>query len=326
LANGISLQDIYLARKKIDKMIRRTHLIGCQLPKDRPDISTRLKLENQQVTGAYKIRGAANKLLNLTPAEKKRGIITVSSGNHGRAVAYVSKHLGIDATVCIPEVTPENKVEATRHLGAEVILHGQNYDETAEYAQALQEERGLTYISPYDDPFIIAGAGTIGLELLEDFPQLDTVVVPLSGGGCISGIALALKSANSEIRVVAASAKRAAAMHHSLETGKPIEVNEEETIAEALSGGITSENQYTFSMCQELVDESVLVSDDEIAEAILFALRKNHLVVEGGGAVGIAALLYEKVSHLGDNVAVVVTGGNIDLSLLLSIAQKSSFN
>ncbi len=225
--------------------------------------------------------------------------------------------------ICLSERAPSNKVAAIRRLGAEVVLHGKGYNEAAENAFHLQRERGLTLIHDFDDPFIIAGAGTIGLELLEDLPEIDTVIVPLGGGGALSGIALALKSANTSIRVIGVSMDRAPVMYHSLRAGHPIEMQEEETIANALAGGLLGlapVNRHTFSMCHQYVDETILVSDEEIAEAMSFALEQHHLVVEGAGAVGIAVLLQRKVSEVGRHVVVVVTGGNVDLSLLLKVA------
>ena len=188
----------------------------------------------------------------------------------------------------------------------------------------LQKERGLMRIHPFDDPFVIAGQGTIGLELLEDFPEIDTAIVPLAGGGLLGGIALALKSANPTIRVVGVSMERAPVMYYSLKAGAPIEMEEEETIAHALAGGLGQDNQYTFRMVQEYVDDVVLVSEEAIAEAMAFALETHHLVVEGAGAVGIAALLHQRVREVGRNVAVIVSGSNVEIPLLLKIAQEHS--
>jgi threonine dehydratase len=323
MASGdVTMQDIYLARQKTGTLARRTPLVESPLLTERLGASVYLKLESLQETGSFKIRGAANKMLNLTPEEKERGVITVSTGNHGRAVSYVAQQLGIKAVICIPEGVPSNKVQAIESLGPEIASYGKTYDEADEHAFRLEKERGLTMIHPFDDPLVIAGQGTIGLELLEELPEVDTAIVPLSGGGLISGIALALKSSNSSTRVTGISMDRAPVMYHSLKAGKPIQMDEEETIADALVGGIGLENQYTFRMVQEYVDEVALVSDEEIASAIAFALDKHHLIVEGAGAVGIAALLSGRVGQVGRNVAVVLTGSNVDISLLLRIAQN----
>jgi threonine dehydratase len=202
------------------------------------------------------------------------------------------------------------------------VVTGDSYEQAEIHALQLQEERRLTLIDPFDDPLVIAGQGTIGLELLEDIPEIDTVIVPLSGGGLISGIALALKSASPSIRVIGVTMDRAPVMYHSLRAGAPIEMTEEDTIADALVGNIGVNNKYTFRMVQEYVDDTVLVSDEEIATAMAFALEEHHLVVEGGGAVGIAALLHRRVNELGRNVVVVLSGSSVDLPLLLKVAEK----
>ena len=318
----VTMHDIYMAREKIAPVVRRTSLVSSPLLSELLGASVYLKLESLQKTGSFKIRGATNKMLNLAPQEKKRGVITVSTGNHGRAVSYVARRLGINAVICLSEAVPKNKVEALQRLGAEVVIHGKSYDEANEHCSLLKKERGLTMIHPFDDPFIIAGQGTIGLELLEDLPAIDTAIVPLSGGGLMSGIALALKSANPAIKLIGVTMDRAPVMYHSLRAGKIVDMEEEETIADSLVGGIGPVNHYTFRMCQKYVDHAVLVSDEEIAEAMAFALKEHHLVVEGGGAVGMAALLHRRVKELGKNIAVVISGGNVEIPLLLKIAKK----
>ena len=318
----VTMLDVYLARQRVASVAQRTPLIYSPLLTERVGASVYLKLENLQQTGSFKIRGAANKMLSLTAKEKAQGVITVSSGNHGRAVAYIAGRLGINAVICMSTRVPSNKVEAIRDLGAEVMVYGNSYEEAEIHALQLQEERGLTLIDPFDEPLVIAGQGTIGLELLEDFPEIDTVIVPLSGGGLMSGIALVMKSASHTIRTIGVSMDRAPVMYHSLKAGAPIEMEEEDTLADALVGNIGLNNKYTFRMVQEYVDDVVLVSEDEIAKAMTFALESQHLVVEGGGVVGIAALLHQRVSRLGRNVVVVVSGGNISLPLLLKTVLK----
>jgi threonine dehydratase len=318
----VSLRDLYLARQRISPLARRTSLVNSPLLSEHVGASVYLKLENLQKTGSFKIRGAANKMLTLTGDEKARGVMAISSGNHGRAVSYVARQLGIRPLICVPEGTPKNKVNGIRSLGGEMVFSGDTYDEAEDTAFRMEKERGLTMVNPYDDPFTIAGQGTIGLELLEDLPEVDTVLVPVGGGGLISGIARALKAASKLIRVVAVSMDRAPVMYHSLRAGAPIRMQQEESLADALVGGIGLDNKYTFRMVQECVDDFILVSDEEIAEAMLFALEKHHLVVEGSGAVGIAALLHGKVKEPGSRIAVVISGGNVDTPLLLKIAQQ----
>jgi len=330
--SGVTMRDVYLARQRIASIARRTPLIhSSELSKrirgsDFGELTrdVYLKLESLQVTGSFKIRGATNKLLSLAPDVRKRGVITVSSGNHGRALSYVAGQLGVRAVVCLSEAVPEGKREEIRNLGAETIVHGRTYDEAQEYASRLQEERGLVMVHPFDDPSVIAGQGTIGLELLEDLPEIDTVVVPLSGGGLLAGIALALKSAHPGIRTIGVSMERGPAMIESLRAGKVVDIVEEPTIADALAGGIRP-NAYTFDMIQKYVDDTVLVSEGEIAGAMAFALERHHLVVEGGGAVGIAALLYGKVGRPGRHVVVIVSGSNVDLALLVRIVGDHAY-
>jgi len=322
--SDVTMHDIYLARQRIASVARRTPLVHSSPLIERVGSSVYLKLENLQETGSFKIRGAANKMLNLTAEEKVRGVVTGSSGNHGLAVAYVASRLDINAVICISTQVPSNKADTIRHLGAEVVVHGESYDESVSHALWLAEERGLTVIDSFDDPHVIAGQGTIGLELLEDFPEIDTAIVPLAGGGLLGGIALALKSANPAIRVIGVSMERAPVMYYSLKAGAPIEMEEEETIAHALAGGLGQDNRYTFRMAQEYVDDVVLVSEGAIAKAMVFALERHHLVVEGAGAVGIAALLHPRVRDIGHDVAVVVSGSNVEIPLLLKIAQDQS--
>jgi threonine dehydratase len=318
----VTLRHIYAARKRIRDIAARTPLIESPELTERMGSSVYLKLENVQRTGSFKIRGAANKLKSLSEGELERGVITVSSGNHGRAVAYVARELGVPAVVCMSSRVPANKVTGIRRLGAEVVLHGESYDDAERFALRLEKERGLTMVPPFDDPHVIAGQGTIALEVLEDLPGVDTVVVPLSGGGLLSGIALVLKSADTSIRTVGVSMDRAPVMFHSLKAGRPIEMEEEETIADALVGGIGLGNQYTFRIVQEYVDETMLVPEKGIAAAMAFALQAHHLVIEGGGAVALAALLGGEVTGLGELVVVILSGGNVEIPRLLDIVQR----
>jgi threonine dehydratase len=315
-----TLHDILDARRRIAPLARRTPLLRSTALSEQTGAGVYLKLENLQQTGSFKIRGAANKLLALTPDERARGVIAVSSGNHGRAVAYVARHLGVRAVICVSERVPPVKLEAIRRLGAELVVHGATYDQAEAHSLRLQAEQGLTRVDPFDDPAVIAGQGTIGLELLDDLPNLDTVLVPLSGGGLISGIALALKSANPAIRVVGVSMDRAPVMVHSLRAGRLLELPEEPTLADALAGGIGLDNRYTFRLVQRYVDDTFLVSETEIAAAMLFALEREHLLVEGGGAVALAALLHHHLPHPTHTLAILLSGGNVDLSLLCSLS------
>jgi threonine dehydratase len=315
------LQDIYQAGHLIRETIYRTPLIHSPWLYEFSGCKVYLKLENLQVTGSFKIRGATNKILNLRDEEKSRGVIAVSSGNHGRAVAYVAGKHEISAVVCVSETVPDNKVKAIKDLGAEVVVAGATYDEATEGALRIQNERGLTMVHPFDDPFVIAGQGTIGLELMTEQPDIDTVIVPLSGGGLLSGIALALKSINPEIQTIGVSMDKGAAMVESLKSGKVVEIVEEPSLADALMGGLGPDNRNTFKIIQKHVDQTVLVTEEEIAAGMTFALEKEHLVVEGGGAVGISALLAGKVKNLGGKVAVVISGSNVSMPTLMEVAK-----
>ena len=316
--------DVTAARAAIARIAVETPMLAAPDLDERVGAHVWLKLENLQATGSFKVRGAANKILSLSDSQREQGVVACSSGNHGRAVAFVADMLDIHAAICVPEWVDPVKLRAMRKHRAETILHGATYDEAEAKSYEIQKQRGLTYVHPFDDPLIIAGQGTIGLELLEQIPMLDTVVVPLSGGGLISGIAVALKRQEPEMRVVGVSAVNARVMHESLEEGRPIVFPEDETIASALSGGIGMKNRHTFELVRDLVDEYLLVTEEEIRDAMAFALTEHKLVVEGGGAVGIAALLSGKFSGRGENVAVVVSGGNIEAHVVAKLAVERS--
>jgi len=318
------LEDVFLARKRIDPIIYRTPLVPSPWLTESLGKNVLFKLESLQVTGSFKIRGAANKLSMLNKKERQRGVITVSSGNHGRAVAYVAKEFGLRAVICVSEAVPDNKIRAIRELGAEIVVAGKTYDEANEFALQLKDERRLTIVHPFDDADIIAGQGTIGLELMDDLPEIDTIIVPLSGGGLLSGVALALKSIKPSIHTVGVTMDQGAAMVESLKAGHIVEVQEQPTLADALAGGLGEKNLYTFDLIKKYVDETVLVSESEIASAMVFALDKHHLVVEGGGAVGIAALMHNKVKKVGANTVIVISGSGVDLAVLLRVAQDQT--
>ncbi len=318
--------DIFAARERIAPLAQHTPLLFSSILTERAGAAIHLKLETLQETGTFKVRGAANRLLSLGDEQRGRGVVTASTGNHGRAVSHVAAKLGVRAVVCLSERVLQNKVEALQRSGAELVIEGQGQDDAAERALALSKEQGLTMVHPFDDLLVIAGQGTIGLEMLDELPDLDTVIVPLSGGGLISGIALVLKSAVPAMRVIGVSMERAPVMYHSLQAGRPVEMPEEETLADSLLGGIGLDNQYTFNIVQQLVDDVILVSEEEIARAMVFLLREHHLLAEGAGAVGVAALLAGKIAGLGENVGLVISGGNVALEDLLRIVQSQTGN
>ncbi|MCJ7569826.1 MAG: threonine/serine dehydratase [Anaerolineales bacterium] len=318
-----SLADIYLARRRIHNLVFRTPLIESPTLSKLTGSTTYLKLENLQKTGSFKLRGATNKIKSLAPEALERGVITVSSGNHGLAVSYAARDLGVPAYICVSSATVEYKVAAIRNMGSEILMGGGTYDEAAEFANQKKNDLNLTMIHPFDDPEIIAGQGTIGLEIIEELPEIDTVLVPLSGGGLMSGIALALKTIKPSIHVVGVSMALGPAMVESIKAGRIEEVDEQASLADALVGGLGRENHYTMNMVKKYADETVLVSEDEIAAGMVFALENHHQVLEGGGAVGIAALMAKKVGHLGKHVVIVASGGNVSLPVLMDLAQNS---
>lgn len=314
------LADLYAARQRLAGLVRRTPLQPSPALAALAGGEVRLKLECLQETGAFKLRGATNKLASLSAEERARGVIAVSTGNHGRAVAFAAKRLGVRAVVCLSELVPNNKLEAIRALGAELVIEGKSQDEAEVVAGRLIEEEGLVYVHPFDDPAVLLGQGTIGLELIEDWPVLDTCLVPLSGGGLIAGIALALKGVNPAIRMIGITMEQGAAMHESLAAGRPVAVEEVASLADSLGGGIGMKNRWTLPLCRDLVDETLLVSEAEIAAGMRHLLMEERLVAEGGAAVGVAALLAGKVDLAGRRTAILVSGQNVDMARLLEVA------
>lgn len=313
--------DLSGAREAIRPFIRQTPVMRIPELERAGGMRVFLKLENLQVTGSFKIRGAANRILSIQDQDRSRGVVACSSGNHGRAVAHMARALEIPAQICVPNWVDPVKKQGMERAGARVILAGDSYDEAEARAQEIAEVQGSIFVQPFDDPWVAAGQGTLALELLEEVPELDTVLIPLSGGGLAGGIAYGLKEKRPEIRVVAVSATAARVMYESLRKGAPISMPEEETLAEALSGGIGLSNRFTLPLIRELVDEHVLVEEESIRKAMLYAAANLHLLVEGGGAVALAALLsgrWSPGSATGgvDSIAVVLSGGNVSLSRL----------
>ncbi|WP_186376931.1 hydroxyectoine utilization dehydratase EutB [Agrobacterium sp. DE0009] len=307
----VSREAIEQAAVRLEGRVERTPLVRSDNLSERVGYPVHLKLETLQPIGAFKLRGAMNAILSLDDEARRRGLVTASTGNHGRAVAYAAEKLGIPATICMSSLVPANKVEAIRALGAEVRIVGRSQDDAQEEVDRLTRSSGLTAIPPFDHADIVAGQGTIGLEVVKDMPDLETILIPLSGGGLAGGIAVAVKALKPEARVIGISMERGAAMHASVKAGRPVSVREEETLADSLGGGIGLANRVTFSLCQQLLDEILLLSENEIAEGIRHAAREEGLTVEGAGAVGFAAILSGKVNISGPT-AIIVSGGNID--------------
>ena len=279
-----------------------------------------LKLENLQFTGAFKERGALNKIIQLTDEEKKRGVICASAGNHAQGVAYHAARLGVLSVIVMPVFTPLIKVTSTRNFGAEVILHGDSFEESHQHALKLAAERGMVFVHPFNDDDVMAGQGTIGLELLEQNPYLQAVLVPIGGGGLISGIAVALKETNPRVKIIGVETEAFPSMKASIAAGHIVKTPPSSTVAEGIA--VREPGDKTFEVVKKYVDDIVTVSEEEIANAILFLLEREKTVAEGAGAAGVAALLNAKVDLKDQKVCAVVCGGNIDVNVISRIIER----
>jgi threonine dehydratase len=317
---ALAIDDVQQARTRISGSVLLTPCASSQLLSDLTGASLSLKFENLQVTGSFKERGACNKLSALSADERAPGVITASAGNHGQAVALHASRLGISSTVVMPEATPLVKVTSTRRLGATVVLHGSNYDEAAERAAELQATHGYTYIHPFDDPWVIAGQGTIALELLTQVAGLEAVVVPIGGGGLIAGIALALKESRPEIEVFGVESRTFPGMKLALEGDIQAPVPGGKTIADGIA--VRRVGALAVDIVRRYVDDIALVDEEEIAEAILLLLEREKTVVEGAGAVGVAAALHNQLPLRGKRVALILSGGNIDVNLVSRVIER----
>ena len=314
-----TISDVRDAAKRIDNHVTRTPLRLSHHLSEIAGQEVRLKMETMQDTGAFKLRGATNALLNLPEDLRVRGVVTMSSGNHGRGLAFASKKLGIPCTVYMSELVPSVKVEAIRALGADVVIAGPS-QETAEVAVLEHVEcDGVTYVHAFDQPDIIAGQGTLGLEILEDMPDTASVLIPLSGGGLFAGVAMAMKSLNPNIHTVGITMENGPAMIDSLKAGHPVPVNEVKSLADALGGTIGLQNELSFDMTKRYIDETALVSEDEIAGAMRTLFLKDQVVVEGGGAVGVAALLSGRLDLPDGPVAIIISGCNVEMTKFMEI-------
>lgn len=284
--------------------------------------SVYLKLENLQWTGSFKLRGATNKLLSLTEEERRRGVTTFSTGNHGLAVAYMAKKLHIPATICISNRVPNAKVSRLKQLGAQIEIVGQNQDDAEVRAYELEENEGLTVVPPFDDPYIITGQGTIGIELMKHIPEVSVVIVPISGGGIFSGISYFMKKMNPHVKMIGVSMEKSAVMYESIQAQKIVTLAEEDTYADSLLGGIGEENRYTYDMVRRYIDEFVLLNEEEIARGIAYTLDRHKMAVEGASATTVATLLSEKVDVQDKHVVALLTGRNIDTSIIMEVTEK----
>jgi len=317
----VKLSDIQDARRILQGIIIPTPILSDEKLSADIGAKTYLKAESLQRSGSFKLRGAFNKISRLTDAEKKRGVIAPSAGNHAQGVALAAKLQGAGATIVMPKFAPLTKITATKGFGAEVILYGSSFDEAADYARRLQAEHGYVYVHAFDDDCIIAGQGTIGLEIVEDLPETTVVVVPIGGGGLISGIALAVKSLLPNVRVIGVQAENIAPVNQFLKAGKPVEIEVQTTIADGIA--VKHPGEKTLEIISRYVDKVVEVSEEEIARGIFHCVQNNRLVVEGAGAAGVAALLAKKIDvSPTDSVCTILCGGNIDANLLTRVLEQ----
>jgi threonine dehydratase len=314
----VTLQTIQKARLDTASLIKQTPLIRSEFLSNLSSGEVFLKLENWQITNSFKPRGAVNKLLHLSAEEEDRGIITASAGNHGQGVAYAAQKLGLPAKVVVPKITPHVKIEGIRKFGAELVLFGDNYDEAECRAKELARRDGCAYISPYDDELIISGHGTVGLEIVEACPGVDVVVVPVGGGGLISGVSIAVKSTKPEVEIVGVQSEASPVMFESLRAGRIVEAPKSRTIAEGLSGGI-EKGSLTFEIAKHCIDRMLLVKESTIRRAVYLLWTQDKQVAEGSGAAAIAPILENNAMFKGKAVVCLITGGNIDDDLFKEI-------
>ncbi|MFB5664327.1 hydroxyectoine utilization dehydratase EutB [Alteribacillus sp. HJP-4] len=307
---SVTMKHVWKARKRIRGLLAPTPLLPSQELSRLTGSPVYLKLEQMQPSASFKLRGATNMIASLPDKSRQKGIVTFSTGNHGFAVAMAANELGIRAVVCVSERVPEAKISALRVSGAELHIEGDGQDEAGDVARRLEMEEGLTLIPPFDHPEIIAGQGTMGLEILEELPDVNAVLAGLSGGGLLSGLGLALKKTDPAIQVIGISVEKGAAMNDSIRAGKPVQISEYPTLADSLLGGIGLDNIYTFSMVKQYVDQRLSISEESIAKGMAFLYEKHRLVVEGAAAVGVGALLDGSFQPDGPTV-LVITGNSI---------------
>lgn len=320
MQTSVTLAHIQAARLSLRDLVRLSPITRSPELSRHAGRNVWLKLENQQVTGSFKERGAAVKLLSLTAEERARGVVCASAGNHAQGVAYHASRLSIPATIVMPDRTPLIKVQNTRGHGARVVLHGASFDEAYEEAKRLEQAEGLVFVHPFDDDQVIAGQGTIGLEILEQVPEVDTVVVAVGGGGLIAGVSIAVKSQRPDVKIVGVEMAQLDSMRQALAQHGPVQLPHAETLSEGIA--VRRVAARTYDVVKNRVDELVVVDDEEVAAAILVLLEREKTVAEGAGAAPVAALLQNRSQRLGQNVVVIVGGGNIDVNLISRIIER----
>ncbi|MDQ7801955.1 MAG: threonine ammonia-lyase [Armatimonadota bacterium] len=316
----ICLEDIRDAAAALGPYVQRTPLLRAGALGQMAGVELWLKAENLQRTGSFKVRGAFNRIRLLGPEERRRGVVTASAGNHAQGVALAARELGVQATVVMPEGAPLVKVESTRGYGAEVVLHGKDFEQALAHAQELQERSGGVFVHAFDDPAVIAGQGTVGLEIVEQSPEVDAVVVPVGGGGLITGVAVAVKSLRAKVKVIGVQAAAAPAVYHAWHAGQVVEMPAGRTLADGLA--VSAARERVLGLMRRWVDDLVTVEEDELAGAMVLLLERAKLVAEGAGAAAVAALVYGKVRMPGARTVAVVSGGNVDLNTLVRVVDR----
>lgn len=316
----VTLESIKMAQEKIKGVVRRTPLFYSDTFSKKSEYNIYFKSENKQKTGSFKIRGAYNKIATLTKEEREKGVIASSAGNHAQGVAYAATAFGVSSTIVMPVTAPQAKVKATKGYGAQVIQYGEVYDECYFKAIEIQKQSGATFVHPFNDEAIIAGQGTIALEILEDLPKTDAIIVPVGGGGLISGIAIAAKSIRPEVKIIGVQAELIASSKASLEEGKLVTLEGIKSLADGIS--VKTPGDINFEYMKKYVDEVVTVSEDEIAYAVFSLIETSKLIAEGSGAVTLAAILADKIKVDGKNVVCLISGGNIDIAMISKIIDR----
>lgn len=316
--NNLSLDNVYRAAHKVKEVVRKTDLIKAEavFPVD----SVYLKTENLQTTGSFKIRGAYYKISQLSESEKARGVVACSAGNHAQGVALACNQLGIDSTIFMPESAPISKIEATRSYGSKIILAGDTYDDSYDAALDYMDKHDKVFIHPFNDEEVIVGQGTIGLEILDQMPDVDVILVPVGGGGLLAGIAYVIKSLKPECQVIGVEAAKASSMSVSLTEGKIIKISSQDTFADGIA--VKQPGNLTFELAKKYADQIITVSEDEIAYALLSLMEKQKLVCEGAGSVAFAAVVFNKIEIKDKKICVLLSGGNIDVNILSRVIQR----
>ena len=319
IVNNTSIADIYRAAKQLDGIVSKTKLIESQFFSDLCGNTIYLKPENLQKTGSFKLRGAYNKISQLTEEERKKGVITASAGNHAQGVAFAAQKLGCKAVICMPATTPILKVEATKAYGAEVVLYGDTFDDAAAKSQELQKKKGYVYIHPFNDEKVIAGQGTTALEIIDDLKDVDAILVPIGGGGFASGVALACKAVNPHVKVIGVEPEGAACMENSFMKNEVSTLPAVDTVADGCA--VKTPGDLTYAFCKKYLDQIITVSEVEIMSALLSLIEKHKLIAEGAGALSMAAL--NKLPFKGKKVVAIISGGNIDISTISALIDKA---